>query len=125
MSHTATPAPDERAGEAPGATQTVPVNMYETEESVVVVAALPGVMPDDVEVHVEGGRLRIFASMRSPAEKDYLIHEWHYGPYERVVELPDGYGADASASFGNGQLAVRVRKGDPPEARSIVVTPAT
>jgi HSP20 family protein len=125
MSDPATPAPDVGAGEQPGAAQTVPVNMYETGEALVVVAALPGVMPDDVEVQVEAGRLRIFASMRSPAEKDYLVHEWHYGPYERVLELPEGYGSDAEASFGNGQLAVRVRRGDPPEARAIVVTPAS
>ena len=124
MSDPAAPLPDDRAGQQPGATQTVPVNMYETRDAVVVVAALPGVMPDDVEVQVEAGRLRIFASMRSPAEKDYLVHEWHYGPYERVLELPEGYGADAEASFGNGQLAVRVRRGDPPEGRAIVVTPA-
>ena len=51
-------------------------------------AALPGVMPDDITVAVEGSQLHIAAQMRSPAAKDYVIHEWHYGPFERSVELP-------------------------------------
>jgi HSP20 family molecular chaperone IbpA len=68
-------------------------------------------MPDDVEVRVENGTLYIKAAMRSIAQKDYLVHEWHYGPYERQVQLPEGYGGEGSASFGNGQLAIRVKKG--------------
>lgn len=88
--------------------QTVPVNMYEAEGAVVVVAPLPGVMEDDVQVSVSGNQLRIRAEMRTPAPKDYLLHEWHYGPWDRTVELPDGFGPGYETSFGNGQLAVRV-----------------
>ncbi len=99
--------------------QSVPVNVYEAEEAVVVVAPLPGVMPDDVEVRVEGNELLIRASMRTMAQKDYLVHEWHYGPYHRSVELPPGYGGEGSASFGNGQLAVRVKRGGGGDRRVI------
>lgn len=102
--------------------QTVPVNAYESEDAFVVVAPLPGVMADDIEVDVRDGRLRIAAAMRTPADKAYVIHEWHYGPYERVVALPDGFGASVTASFGNGQLAVSVGRGDP--AGPITVRPA-
>ncbi len=92
--------------------QRVPVNMYEADEAVVVVAPLPGVMPDDIEVEVQGRRLSIRAGMRTMAPKNYLLHEWHYGPFERSVDLPGGFGGPAEASFGNGQLAVRVTRGD-------------
>ena len=51
--------------------------------------------------------------MRTAAPKNYLRHEWHYGPYYREVEIPDGYGAQAAASFGNGQLAIQLGPGDP------------
>ena len=88
--------------------QTVPVNMYEAEGAVVVVAPFPGVMEDDVHVTVDGRSLTIRAEMRTAAPKEYLLHEWHYGPWERTVELPDGFGPDTEMSFGNGQLAVRV-----------------
>jgi HSP20 family molecular chaperone IbpA len=88
--------------------QQVPVNMYEATDAVVIVAPLPGVMEDDVRVEVADGRLTIAAEMRSPAEKDYLLHEWTYGPWHRTVELPGGFGPTFETSFGNGQLAVRV-----------------
>jgi HSP20 family protein len=93
--------------------QTVPVNLYETDEALVAVAALPGVMADDVEIVVERGRLTITAAMRTAAPKNYLRHEWHYGPYYREVEIPEGYGAQAAASFGNGQVAIQLGPGDP------------
>lgn len=76
---------DGTSGEPGGETQRVPVNVYETDNAVVIVAPLPGVMPEDVSVTVEAGQVTITASMRSPAPKDYLVHEWHYGPFERAV----------------------------------------
>ena len=93
------------------APQRVPVNVYTTDSAAVVVAPLPGVMPDDVAIEIDGNRLTLKAEMRSSAPKDYVVHEWSYGPYERTVELPEGFGGEATASFGNGQLAVSVKKG--------------
>lgn len=97
---------------AAGRPQQVPVNMYETERAVVVVAPLPGVMADDVTVTVDDGVVTIAADLRTEAPKDYLLHEWHYGPYERTVELPEGFGGTAEATFANGQLALRVERGE-------------
>lgn len=93
--------------------QTPPVNLYETDEALVAVAALPGVMADDIEITVEPRRLTITAAMRTAAPKQYLLHEWTYGPYAREVEIPDDYGAQVTASFGNGQLAIQLGRGTP------------
>ncbi len=101
-----------QSGEPGGETMRVPVNVYEAGEALVVVAPLPGVQAEDVTVSVEGGQLRIAAAMRSPAAKEYLVHEWHYGPFERVVDLPDGFGGGGTATFGNGQLAIRLTRGE-------------
>jgi HSP20 family molecular chaperone IbpA len=98
-----------------GEPQSVPVNLYRTDEALVLVAPLPGVMADDVEVVVEPGAVTVSAVMRTAAPKDYLLHEWHYGPYRRTVEIPGGFGATAAASFGNGQIAVHLGRGDPTE----------
>lgn len=100
-----------RAGETGGEVMRVPVNIYEAEEALVVVAPLPGVMPGDITVAVEHGELRIAAAMRTPASKEYLTHEWHYGPFERTVTLPDGFGGGGTATYGNGQLAIRLTRG--------------
>jgi HSP20 family molecular chaperone IbpA len=106
---------------AAGRPQSVPVNMYEAEQALVLVAPLPGVMADDIEVVVEGRRATISAAMRSSAPKDYLLHEWHYGPYERVVDLPGGFGGAADATFANGQLALRIQRGPATESQTVAV----
>ena len=108
---------------AAGTPQSVPVNMYETDGAMVIVAPLPGVMPDDVEVRVRGTSATITASMRTPAQKDYVLHEWHYGPYERTVEVPAGFAGGGEASFANGQLAVRLLRGDGSGDSEVVVRP--
>ncbi|CAN5669979.1 hypothetical protein BH24ACT2_BH24ACT2_14820 [soil metagenome] len=107
---------------AAGHPQQVPINMYEAEQAVVLVAPLPGVMADDITVVVEGSSVTIAADLRTRAVKDYLLHEWHYGPYERTVELPSGFGGPADATFNNGQLALRIERGDGGERRSVEVS---
>ncbi|MEW6155407.1 MAG: Hsp20/alpha crystallin family protein [Actinomycetota bacterium] len=93
--------------------QRVPVNVYETSAALVVVAPLPAVTAEDVNVELRGRSLRIWAHLRSAAPREYLVHEWDYGGYERELELPAGFGATVEASLANGQLAVRVLRGDP------------
>lgn len=93
--------------------QYVPVNVYETDAALVVVAPLPAVQPSDVNVDLTPGHLRITAHVRSAPPRPYLVHEWDYGGYERELDLPDGFGADVEASLANGQLAVRVLRGAP------------
>ena len=92
--------------------QRVPVNVYETSGALVVVAPMPAVTADDVSVELRGGTLRFYASLRSSGPREYLVHEWEYGGYEREIELPDGYGAGLEATLQNGQLAIRVLRGD-------------
>ena len=92
--------------------QTVPVNMYESDAALVVVAPLPAVQPEDVTIEIRPGKLRLTAHLRSAAPRDYLVHEWDYGGYERELELPPGFGSGAEATLANGQLAVRVLRGD-------------
>ena len=91
--------------------QEVPINVWEATDALVVVAPLPAVQPDDVALDLWPGRLRITATLRSAAPRDYLVHEWEYGGYEREFDLPDGWGGGAEASLANGQLAVRVLRG--------------
>lgn len=92
--------------------QYVPVNVHETDAALVVVAPLPAVQPSDVTIDLTPGHLRITAHVRSAPPRDYLVHEWDYGGYEREIDLPDGFGGGVEASLANGQLAVRVLRGE-------------
>ena len=55
-------------------------------------------------------------------KQDPDLREWDYGGYERELELPTGYGRAVEASLGNGQLAIRVLRGDAID--KVTVTPA-
>jgi HSP20 family molecular chaperone IbpA len=93
--------------------QRVPVNVHETGEALVIVAPLPAVTAKDVTIELEPGSLRFWSHVRSAGPRDYLVHEWHYGGYEREIDLPAGFGAGVEATLTNGQLAIRVLRGEP------------
>ena len=99
--------------------QAVPVNMYQAGEALVIVAPMVAVTPDDVTVELQPGTVRFWAHLRSAGPRDYLIHEWEYGGYERQIEIPDGYGKSVEASLANGQLVIRVLRGETGSRRSI------
>jgi len=99
--------------------QPVPVNVYETTGALVVLAPLPAVTADDVTVELRPGTLRFWAHLRSAAPREYLTHEWEYGGYERELDVPAGYGGSVEASLHNGQLAIRILRGDCTDLTSI------
>lgn len=103
------------ATEAAMRPQSVPVNVYEATEALVLVAPLAAVTAADVHVEVLPGdpaTLRFWAHVRSAAPREYLFKEWEYGGYERQLDLPDGFGSGLEATLRNGQLVVRVLRGD-------------
>lgn len=98
--------------------QSVPVNVHIASEALVVVAPLPAVQAEDVTVELRPGCLRFWAHLRSAGPREYLLHEWDYGGYERELDLPDGFGGGVEASLTNGQLAIRVLRGECTEPSS-------
>ena len=102
--------------------QPVPVNVCQTTNALVVVAPLPAVSAADVTIELHPGSLRFWAHVRSAGPREYLVHEWEYGGYERTIDLPDGFGAGVDASLANGQLAIRVLRGP---AVSLTIHPST
>ena len=111
-----------QAAEASMTPQRVPVNVHETTEALVIVAPLPAVTAKDVTVELKPGSVRFWASLRSAGPRDYLVHEWHYGGYEREVDLPAGFGGGVEAMLANGQLAIRVLRGEP---STLTIQPST
>src|SRR3954447_538893 len=91
--------------------QRVPVNVFETDDALVIVAPMPGVMADDVEIVVDADSLTMRADLRATAPgKRHVMHECDYGGYERSVPLPGVFHGEVTASLGNGQLAVSVAR---------------
>ena len=100
------------AAEAVMRPQRVPVNVYETPGALVILAPLPAVTPADVTIELEAGHLRFWAHLRSAGPRPMLVQEWDYGGYEREVDVPAGFGSSVEATLANGQLAIRVLRGE-------------
>ena len=99
--------------------QWFPVNAHEAPEALVVVAPLPAVTPSDVTVELAPSTLRISSRLRSSGPREYVLHEWEYGGYEREIDLPEGFRGGLEASLTNGQLVVRVLRGPFTQAISV------
>jgi HSP20 family molecular chaperone IbpA len=68
-----------------------PVDVLETETEILILVALPGVAPDDVEAVIEGDALVVRSRRALPAElRDARIHrlELQQGCFERRIVLP-------------------------------------
>lgn len=94
----------------------VPVNMFENDRELMVVAPMPGVSPEDISVDVtDDGHLTLRSAQHGEGQEriEYLQREWSYGPYERTVELPCAVDAmRANLTYGNGVLSVTFPKAD-------------
>ena len=90
-----------------------PVDVLETNDAVLIVAALPGVDPDKVEAVIDDGALIISGERTLPGEmRTAVIHrlELPQGRFARRIELPPGrYGAVRSLAA-NGCLVVSLSK---------------
>jgi HSP20 family protein len=90
------------------------VDIREGEREVEVLAELPGMDEDDVDVSIAEGMLTIRGEKKAEREEEeqgYILRERTFGRVERVVPLPDGLDLDAAeATFKNGVLTVRIPK---------------
>jgi len=109
----------------PWAEGALAVDVYETDENVVVKTAIPGVKADEIEVSVAGDTLTIQAETKEEEEisrENYLRREQRYGSYCRSVALPGGLEADkATADYTDGILTLTFPKAEEVKPKSIKV----
>jgi len=87
-------------------------DIYATDSGLVVKVELAGMRNEDLEITVEGNRLRIAGTRpdgcRSP-KCNFLVMEINYGPFESLLEVPPGYDlSQAKAAYQNGFLRIDV-----------------
>lgn len=90
-----------------------PVDMYEASGELVVRAALPGTIQDDVDVTIEGQELTIRGEREAPADPapgSFYQQEWRYGVFERTLQLPRSVDREqVRATLSDGVLEVRLK----------------
>ena len=101
------------------------IDMYQTDNDLVVKAALPGFKADDVQINVTGDLLTIRGEMKHEEEqkdKSWHIREHRWGSFERSVPLPTNVVADkAQADFDNGILTITLPKAEEVKPKTITV----
>ncbi|HNB41989.1 MAG TPA: Hsp20/alpha crystallin family protein [Anaerolineales bacterium] len=101
------------------------VDMYQTDNEVVVKAALPGIKADEVQLNVTGEVLTIKGETKQEnetKEKAYHIREQRWGAFERSIVLPTEVVADkAKADFENGVLTITLPKAEEVKPKTISI----
>jgi HSP20 family molecular chaperone IbpA len=90
-----------------------PVDVLETPDEVLVIAALPGVDADCAEARIEGSVLVLSGERVLPGElRTAVIHrmELPQGRFERRVPLPAGHYETVRRFSSNGCLVVSLKK---------------
>ena len=101
------------------------IDMYQTEDSVVVKASLPGIKPEEMDISVTGDGVTIRGEHKEEQEikeEAYLRKEQSYGSFCRAITvLVDVKSDKAEAVFENGIMTLTLPKAEEVKTRSIKV----
>jgi HSP20 family protein len=107
------------------ATGSLAIDMYETDEAVVVKSAIPGVDPADIDISIQGDTLTIKGETKREEkieQESYLCREHYYGAFSRSLTIPAAIEADAAeAEFEDGILTLTLPKAEELKPKAIEV----
>jgi HSP20 family protein len=93
------------------------VDLIDEGDHFILVAELPGVNKEDVELYVNRDSVTIKAERKGGVEKkgkNYYVRERVYGTYYRTIPLPEPViPEETKATFKNGVLEVTLKKEKP------------
>ncbi|MFH2038998.1 MAG: Hsp20/alpha crystallin family protein [Chloroflexota bacterium] len=101
------------------------IDLFQTEDDVVVKASLPGLKSEDVHISVTNGVLSLsgeFKQEEETKESTYHIREHRQGSFERSLQLPVDVETDkAKADFKDGILTITLPKAEAVKPRTISI----
>jgi len=101
------------------------VDVYETADSIVLTADLPGMKEEEVDISVEGNLLTIKGERKKEEEikeKDYFRVERSYGTFTRSFSLPPTVDpGKIDAAFSRGVLKITLPKREESKPKQIKV----
>jgi len=101
------------------------IDLYQTNDDVVVKASLPGLKAEDVDITVTGETLILrgeFKQDNEQKETNYHLREQRYGSFERSILLPTDVEANkAKADFDNGILTITMPIAEAVKPKSITI----
>ncbi len=90
------------------------IDVFETDSSFVVLAAIAGIQINDIDISVEKDMMVIKGNRQDPhldSDKKYFYQECYWGPFSRKIVLPENIEVEkAAAQMDKGILTVKIPK---------------
>jgi HSP20 family protein len=104
---------------------TLALDVYETDDNIIVTAPVAGVKPEDIDVSIVGNTLTIQGETKAEEREEkgsYIRQERRFGAFQRTVTLPTHVQAGKTeAVFENGVLHLTLPKAEEAKPKSIKV----
>jgi HSP20 family protein len=107
-----------------GRTYVPAVDILELPNELLLLADLPGVTPEQIDINYERGQLTLSASVppRQPESHNYLSREYGVGDFFRTFQIGDGIDAShIQAEVRDGVLTLHLPKAEAAKSRRISV----
>jgi len=99
-----------------------PVDVYENRDEFLLIADMPSVSKDDLQIHLDKGQLTIQAARKEIARGTVLAAEVRGVEYRRAFSVPQGIDVEnVSADLTDGVLRVHLPKSAAVKPRQIQV----
>ncbi len=107
---------------------TLPLDVYGTSEEIVIIAVVPGIRPDGLEVTINKNTITLtgttpnVAASEDAKDATWYLHELTSGTFTRSVTLPiEVDAARADATFEDGVLRLTLPKAETAKPRRIEI----
>ncbi|MBM2820612.1 MAG: hypothetical protein HW405_372 [Candidatus Berkelbacteria bacterium] len=101
------------------------VDVYQTDDSVILKAPIAGVKPEDLEISITDEVVTIRGERKEEGEitrENYLCQECYWGSFSRAYVLPvEVIGDKAQAALKNGILTITIPKQEKTKVKTIEV----
>lgn len=101
-----------------------PLNIFRQGDDLVVITELPGIRREDVEVQVQGDRIRISGTKAIQYEEGASLHrrERVAGSFDRSIAIPIEVDADrVKAEYRDGILALLLPRAERDKPKSVTI----
>lgn len=111
--------------ESDGAEGQLTIDVYQTENDIVIKSTIAGVKPEDLDVSINNDMVTVKGERKNEEiveNGNYYYQECYWGSFSRSVLLPvDVIPEKADASLKNGILTIRLPKADTTKTKKIQV----
>ena len=117
------------AGNDGAAAWSIPLDVVQNSDALVVTASVPGTAKDDIDISVDDNVLTIQVDAKNSTKTEdsetFLLHERRTGSYYRALRLPEVFDYDgAEPTFKDGVLTIRLPKLESKKVRKLEITAA-